>query len=321
MLYSGLCRFLLVIFFITLSLEAKDFPKCVYINSYHKGFSWSDKIEKSLKDVLKNSCEIIQINMDTKRNKSDEYIKAKAIEVRDLIYKLKPSIVIASDDNASKFVIKPYFKDSDIPFIFCGINWTAKEYGFPYKNVTGMIEVIPINDLYKLAKSLTGGKKALFIGDDTLTERKDLSHFSKLSEKHMIHLDSVLVDTIDEWKEAYKNAQENYDFIILGHNSAVKNWDDEEIKKYIATNSKKLVLTTYDWMMPFSMIGLTIKAQEQGLWAGNAAKAVLEGFNFSDINITVNKTWETIINTKQIKLANIKLPRDLLVKSKKLIME
>jgi len=320
MLYSKLYRFYLVIFFFSLSLFAKEEQKCLYINSYHQGFSWSDKIEKSLKNVLKNTCEIVQINMDTKRNKNEEYIKKKAIEVRDLIYKVKPDIVIASDDNASKFVIEPYFKDSEIPFIFCGINWTAKEYGFPYKNVTGMIEVIPINELYSLAKNLTTGKKALFIGDDTLTDKKDLSHFIKLSSRHNIKLESALVNTANEWMQAYKKGQD-YDFIILGHNSAVKNWDDKKIIEYIENNSNKLVLTTYNWMMPYSMLGLTIKAQEQGIWAGNAAKAVLEGFALSDINITVNKTWESTINEKLISLTNIKLPRDLIVKSKKLDME
>ena len=320
MLYSKLYRFYLVIFLMSLSLFAKERPTCLYINSYHVGFSWSDKLEKSLKNVLKDTCEIVQINMDTKRNKNEEYIKQKAIEVRDLIYKVNPDIVIASDDNASKFVIKPYFKNSDIPFIFCGINWTAKEYGFPYKNVTGMIEVIPINELYSLAKNLISAQKALFIGDDTLTDKKDLSHFIKLSSKHNIKLESALVNTSKEWMDAYIKGQD-YDFIILGHNSAVKNWDDKEIKKFLENNSNKLVLTTYNWMMPYSMIGLTIKAQEQGTWAGNSAKAVLDGFPIEDINITVNKTWESTINQKLISLSNIKLPRDLIVKSKKLNMD
>jgi len=81
--------------------------------------------------------------MDTKRNKNIDFIKAQALKAKNLIEKVKPDIVLTSDDNAAKFLIVPYFKDSKIPFIFSGVNWTAEKYGFPFKNVTGMIEVNP----------------------------------------------------------------------------------------------------------------------------------------------------------------------------------
>lgn len=321
MLYSKLLYFILVILFIPLGLFSKDLPKCVYISSYHIGYSWSDEIEKSLKNVLKNECEIIQFNMDSKRNKNIDYIKEKALEAKNLIEKIKPQVVITSDDNAAKYVIKKYFNNSEIPFVFCGINWTAKEYNFSYKNTTGMIEITPIKELYNLAKSLTFGKKALFIGDDTITDKKDFSHFLNFANKNSITLDGALVNTLEDWKSAYKSAQEKYDFIILGHNSAIANWDEESIKKFLLKNSKKLVLTTYNWMMPYSMVGLIIKPQEQGFWAGNTAKAILGGFPISQIAITTNKTWNTSINLKLLERSNIKLPRQLMIKSKKYKMD
>ena len=37
----------------------------------------------------------------------------------------KPDVVIAADDNASKYLIEPYFKDAALPFVFCGVNWDA----------------------------------------------------------------------------------------------------------------------------------------------------------------------------------------------------
>ena len=81
--------------------------------------------------------------MDTKRNKSDEYKIAVGREARDLILSWQPDVVITADDNAAKYLIQPYFKDSATPFVFCGVNWTAEEYGFPYSNVTGIVEVVP----------------------------------------------------------------------------------------------------------------------------------------------------------------------------------
>ena len=297
------------------SLYSKD-KVCIYINSYHDGFVWSDTIAKEIKTILKDTCTLIQFNMDTKRKKSIKQIEKKALEAKKLIDSTNPDIVITSDDNAAKFLIKPYYKDSSIPFVFTGINWTADKYGFPYKNVTGMIEVIPIKALYKMAIDLSNGKKAMFIGDDTITDKKDLSYFVKYAKRYGVELSSTLVDNVKEWKKAYLDAQDEYDFIILGHNSAIKGWNKEDIKKFQLKNSKKLVFATYSWMMPYSMIGLIIQAQEQGQWGAKTVKGILEGYPIENISITTNKSWDNYLNIKLLDSANIKLPRKVLIKSK-----
>ena len=312
---------LLVILFFPLILFSSSPKKCIYINSYHDGFVWSDTIAKNLKKELATTCEVIQFNMDTKRNKSIDFIQKKALEAKILIDTEKPDIVITSDDNAAKYLIKPYYKDSDIPFVFSGVNWSAKEYGFPYTNVTGMIEVTPINELFKIAVYITSGKKGIFIGDDTITDKKDLNQFLKFAKKRNISLDSALLNTLDEWKDKYKEAQTKYDFIILGHNSAIKGWDDVKVNHFLLNNSKKLVLTTYSWMIPFATIGLTIRPEEQGTWAGNTAKAILEGYPIKNIAITTNHIWNKSINMTLVNASNIKIPNDIVFNYKKFNMK
>jgi ABC-type uncharacterized transport system substrate-binding protein len=70
-------------------------------------------------------------------------------------------------------------------------------------------------------------------------------------------------------------------------------------------------------MMPFAMVGLVIKPEEHGIWAATTAKAILNGFLIKNIPITSNKTWNNYINIKLLNSANIKIPRNLLTKSKK----
>lgn len=311
----------LVILFLPLTLFSSTPKKCIYINSYHDGFVWSDTIAKYLKKELINSCEVIQFNMDSKRNKSVKYIQKKALEAKVLIDTQKPDIVITSDDNAAKYLIKPYFKDSHIPFVFNGVNWSAKEYGFPYSNVTGMIEVTPINELFKIGQYITNGKKAIFIGDDTITDKKDLKQFLKFAKKRNINLDSAFLNTLDEWKQTYVQAQKNYDFIILGHNSAIKGWDDTKVNDFLLHNSKKLVLTTYSWMIQFSTIGLTIRPEEQGTWAGNTAKAILNGYPIKNIAITTNHIWNKSINMRLVNASSVKIPKDIVFNYKKFNMK
>jgi len=307
----------LIITLMYISLYASSIPKCVYISSYHQGFSWSDGIESSIKKVLKNKCEVFQFNMDTKRNKTEEFKKSQALLAKKFIDKINPSVVITSDDNAAKYLVSKYYKNSKIPFIFCGINWTAKKYGFPYKNVTGMLEVLPINGLFELSDTIIHGKTAIFIGDNTITDKKDLKRFQEFSESSNIKLDYELVDNISQWKSIYLKAQKDYDFIILGHNAAIKNWDDKEIKEFVYENTKKLSITTYTWMMQFSTLGLTILSSEQGTWAANSALAIINGYNIQDISITTNKKWDIWINTRIQKSSGIHIPRYIKNKAKR----
>jgi hypothetical protein len=53
------------------------------------------------------------------------------------------------------------------------VNYSAEAYGFPFNNVTGMIEVAPV---IKLIYSLIHFTRIVTVGhlaQDTLTERKD----------------------------------------------------------------------------------------------------------------------------------------------------
>lgn len=311
----------IVVLFCWINAFAKNYPTCVYISSYHTGYEWSDGIESSLRNVLDGHCSIIQFDMDTKRNVGEAFAQQKAREAKELIEKSKPDVVITSDDNAAKFVIQQYFRDSSIPFVFCGVNWTAKEYGFPYKNVTGMIEVTPVANIFELAVSVSKGKHGVFIGDDTLTDHKDFAHFAKYADKNKIELKKALVNTIEEWKLAYLKAQDTADFIILGHNSAIQGWEEEDVKKFQVENSVKLVLTTYKWMLPFSMIGLVIQPEEQGRWAGETAVGILQGFPIEKISIIANRSWSTWMNPALLEHADISLSQDFIEKSQKLAVD
>jgi len=150
--------------------QAQQLRKCLFVASYHQGYAWQDGLERGLRSVLEGKCEIRQFNMDTKRNPSPDFCRHKALEAKALIESWKPDIVIASDDNASKYLVAPYFKDAKLPFVFCGINWTAKEYGYPYSNATGMIEVFPIKQLIKQIKRIIpNAKTAVFVRGDRLS--------------------------------------------------------------------------------------------------------------------------------------------------------
>lgn len=292
--------------------------KCLFVSSYHKGYAWSDGVEKGLRKSLSNICTIKQFDMDTKRNRSIGHIKKSALEARSIIENWQPDVVITADDNAARYLIKEYYRDSDIPFVFCGVNWTAKEYGFPYKNVTGIIEIAPIRPLLKQVKQLIpNASTATYIGADTVTENKNYARFEKASNKNGIQITSMLVSTMEEWIDAYRKAQTR-DIIILGSNAGIRHWDAEKVKSSISKTGKTITITNHEWMMPFTMLGFTKVAEEQGAMAAMMAISILNGTDITDIAMIPNRKWDVWTNRSLLKAANITLPRALVNKSKQI---
>ena len=292
--------------------------KCLYISSYHQGYAWSDGVERGLRKSIGTQCELKQIDMDTKRHKDEAFKQQAAREARDMILSWKPDVVITADDNAAKYVIQPYFKDHEIPFVFCGINWNVDAYGFPYSNTTGMVEVAPIDVLFNKARSIRiGAERAVYLGADTLTEKKNAARFEQMAGNIGLSLDRRLVSTTDEWLAAYEEAQD-YDFVIIGSNSGINDWRESEVVDRLKHATQSLSLTTHSWMMPYSVLGFTKIPEEHGEWAAKAALAILDGVAPTDIPIVSNRKWEIWVNHSILSVSGLELPDPLVRKAKKI---
>lgn len=308
----NMLRFYALVFVLLLGniSSVSALPRCLHVMSYHKGYSWNDGIENGVEKTLAGKCELRKFYMDSKRNTSPAFIRARALEAKQLIEEFKPDIVIASDDNASRYLVQPYYKNSDLPIVFNGINWTAEIYGYPYKNATGMVEVAPVEEMLDIARRNTALiNKVVFISDDVVTEHKDFRHYRNIYEKFGVNVQGVFVKTMAEWEKAFTEAQKTSDFIILGNNAAINDWDVKKAVGYVAQEGKRLTMTTYAWMMPYTMLGVSKLASEQGEWAGEVVLAVLSGINISDIPITVNRNWAYYQNKKLLKKAYIDIDK------------
>jgi len=296
-----------------------DKAKCLYVSSYHKGYAWSDGVEEGIRSGLAGKCELRQFDMDTKRKKTPADKTAAALEAKALIESWQPDVVITSDDNAAKHLIVPFYKDSSIPFIFNGINWTVEEYGFPFNNVTGIVEVAPIKAMLKKAVEFSSGKSAVYLGANTLTEEKNFSRIHAGAEKLGISLTKILVSNYAEWQEAFKASQAN-DFLVMGSNSGIDGWDEEDAGDFAARHSDVISVTNHAWMMHVTVMGFTKIPQEHGEWAAEAAVAVLEGTAVSDIPIVTNRKWDLWINDVLVDSTGANLPANFRRKAKKLAL-
>jgi ABC-type uncharacterized transport system substrate-binding protein len=293
-------------------------PKCLFISSYHKGYDWSDGVERGLRSGLEGVCELMQFDMDSKRHKQVEEIQRAAAQAHELIESWQPDVVITADDNAMRYIVQPFYKNHAIPFVFCGINWTVEGYGLPYENTTGMVEVAPVSVMFSQAKSiLSRAQKAIYIGASTLTEEKNLSRFEKTASAEGVALDHRLVSSMEEWLAAYRQAQ-SYDFVIIGSNSGINDWQEDRVTEAVRSATRSLSLTNHEWMMPYTLLGFTKVPEEQGEWAAQVVIALFEGTSPSDIPVVSNRKWEIWINDDILAQSGIRLPDPLIRKAKKL---
>ena len=284
--------------------------RVLYVDSYHQGYEWSDGVTEGVRSVLDNTGVDLKIfRMDTKRNTDEAYKKKAALQAKELIASFHPDVVIASDDNASKYLIMNYFKDADLPFVFCGVNYNADDYGFPYSNVTGMLELPPA---IKLIYSLKHFKRIVTVGylaADTLTERKD-----GLYTKRDVREDFIerYVKTFDEWKLAFNQMQNKVDVLIVGNNGGIQGWNDADAQLFAQENTRIPTGCLLDWMAPVVFLGATRSAQEQGSYAATTALKILDGTPPSSIPIVGNVQANIIINMKMAKKLGIKVPNSFL---------
>lgn len=270
--------------------------KVLYIDSYHQGYAWSDGIAKGVKNTLKQTgVELKIIYLDTKRNTSEEFKKAAAVKAKAVINNFKPDVVIAADDNASKYLIQPYFKDADLPFVFCGVNWDEKVYGYPYKNVTGMVEVTPIPILLEQLELYAKGNRIGFIGPDILTARKEAENYRKVFGLEPVE---YFAKDYQDWKKGFLKLQKEVDMLIIDSDGGLYKDYKADYENFAVKNSRIPTGTCYDFMAPLSLIGVVKVAEEQGQWAAGAALQILDGTSPAKIPITSNKRAKLFINKK-----------------------
>lgn len=272
-----------------------DGKKILHIDSYHRGNTWNDRIADAVKKTLQDTgVELKIIHMDTKRNSSKAFKKAAALKAKAVIESFQPDVVTTSDDNAARYLIMAHYKDAQLPFVFCGLNWDASTYGLPYKNVTGMVEVSPVPQIIQLLRQYAKGDRLGYLTENTKTKRKELDYHKQLFD---IDYDEVyLVNSFAEWKQSYLRAQEEVDILIILGVAALDDWDDQAAQALAENHTKIPSGTDFSWLMHISMLGVGKSPEEQGRWTAQAALKILDGVAPHRIPLTYNKQGTLYFN-------------------------
>jgi hypothetical protein len=272
--------------------------KALYVNSYHPGYAWSDGEQEAAVRLLSDAgVEVKVMHLDAKNHSDPEEAQEAAFEVKKTINSFQPDVLIVADDSAFKYVVEEYYRDAELPVVFCGINWDLSIYQAPYRNTTGMIEIALTEQLAAYLKSFAAGSKIGILAYDVWDERKNVEYSSHYLPEGFYRQEYA--SNFHEWKEKFLRLQEETDAIVLAAPEGLDDWDLAQAERFILENA--VVPTGVSGSaeaIPLALVGLVKVPQEQGAYAAYAALKILDGKRPGDVPIVTNKSGHLLLNLK-----------------------
>ncbi len=295
------------------AISAAAQKKILYVDSYHESYPWSAGITRGIQSVLENreDIELKIIHMDTKRNKSEAFKTQAAMKALKIIEEWEPEVVVASDDNAVKYLVEPFLNNTDLPVVFCGVNWNLDNYTLATdKNITGIIEIAHYVQLIETLQKYTQGRRIGHLTGDNLSDATEVTALNNLLKDYVIK--EYAVDSFSEWKVALDKARLEVDILLINNNAGIAGWNTEEARKLIYETVSIPTGTTNDWMATYNLLTYAKSANEQGEWAANAALDILRGKSPQEIPVAISKKAKIILNMNLAKKLGIKFPIELI---------
>ncbi len=309
---NALSHLSLLLFAVYATNTAAQTKSCLYINSYQKGYEWSDRIQTQFNQEMKDICHISYHYLNAKNITNSMQLKNKGMEIANLIAMSQPDIVIAADDAASAYVVSPYLRNGRTPIVYVGINWDPRPFGYPMSNATGMTEIWPIQQSIELVKNTVGNiSHVAFISSNNELEINNAAAIKRIMTKNKIELHSYLVSNFDEWKAAVKEAQK-YDVIEFGTDQGIDRWNKQQAIQFLKTDNRRFTFASQDFMLPYSMATLSESPEEFGHWAAELSKAIFKGDQPWQLPIVPNRTFIPRYNPDLLSLTEFRLPDSVL---------
>lgn len=288
------------------------------INSYHKGYEFSDSIIKGIEDTIYSHTQI-DINilyMDSKRVTSKEYYesleKLYKVQLKDREYDL----IVAVDRFAYDFVLDIYKRFFDGKPVFAvGIENFYQEKADKYglnKNVSALLERRDLKGNLKVIKRLMPGIKKLYIVNDKSanalhTEPLINELFKNFTgDYELIYLKE---DDLEALKQRFSKKEENTAalFIRFYKNSDGKLNKNSEIADFINDSKIPIFITDSIFIKKGAVGGKIVDLYRFGKTAGDMSLKIL---NDKKHDIIVYEDLKHIFDAK--KLEEFILPVDTL---------
>jgi len=172
------------------------------LNSYHRGYRWTDDITEGIESVLRAESEDVSLYieyMDTKRVSDERYFHQLHEIYKHKFRDLSFDVIISSDDNAFNFLRK--HRDEifpGTPVVFCGVNFFKGSDLEGHDLFTGVNEEADFKAGIEIALRLHPDTKRIVVIDDrTTTGMKIHEKLMEIIADYQDSVNFVLLEDIE----------------------------------------------------------------------------------------------------------------------------
>jgi len=270
-------------------------PHVLLLNSYHKGYMWTDEITRGVEENLDAKGVMLHVEyMDTKRHFDDEYFKVLSQMLSLKHSKYQYDVIIVSDNNAFDFIKgrgKTIFGDT--PVVFCGLNYLTAEDFEGMEHVTGVNEQADLESNINLIEQLhPDRRKLLVLTDDTVTGKKIQQEVNRIKSKRedvKFDIELVFDVSIDELIAKLRDLDAHtsvlFTFFFRDRKGAFLEYD-ESIALVVENTTVPIYVSWKFSMRDGVMGGFLIDGYDQGAEAAKKVNELLLGRPISQIPVT-----------------------------------
>ena len=144
--------------------------RILLLNSYHKGYEWSDAIVAAAERVLAEGIHDLELSveyMDTGRSPGPRRLALLPKMLRLRYEGVKLDAIVCSDNNALTFLLK-HHRDlfAGTPVVFCGINALQDPWLSGRTHFTGLVESVDVRATLDLMLRLHPGSRRVVVVSD-----------------------------------------------------------------------------------------------------------------------------------------------------------
>jgi len=292
--------------------------KVFLVFSYHPDYDWVGEEMDGVVVAFENQAiETKSVYLDTKRHTDKAWMDKVAEETYNAILEYDPDAVIVFDDNACELVAKRFI-DTDLPVVFCGMNKFPEDYGFPAKNITGVMELELWKESISFLRELVPGiRKIVMMSDDSPTSHGFL---------HKIEHAGTLPDDVElfstnsypEWQEKVLAAQEDGNALALFSYFTLKEPEEsgsvfhDTVLQWTLQNSRIPECAIFDFTVKDGgFCGVIEDGFTQGNLAAEMVLEILKGKSPEDIPVVAPHKGKYYFNKTRAEELEIQVSKNL----------
>ncbi len=286
---------------ICFSVDAKEKRNVLYLNSYHHGYRWSDKLLQGIRSILDGSEYKVDLQieyMDAKKY-NYEYLSSRLLTLYREKFKDEDfDVIIVSDNDALNF-IQSYRKTlfGDVPVVFCGVN-DIESVELSLGNITGVMENIDLISTIEVARRLHPEKRRMIVVGDQSTAGRAIKRqidgmIAEYDKDFLVEFWFQL--TLEETQARVENLQEDTFLFFTPWYQTVKGkfYTAEEVMEAIYAHSSVPIYTAWEFLLGHGAVGgRLLSGFQHGQDVARMALRIIQGEHVDTIPVVLESSSE-----------------------------